>query len=198
MSLQPLVPFLILVIVASVIGMVSGAADGNGVAVHAAAALCCAIICAAGVRINAPYWGAAAAEAPLLEVVHAARRNTRLAALIYAWGAGALFAVYQLSGLDWYHYYQYGLGAALFALGLLTYVHLMGQPGRQSPPPLALTWAHGAAIAGGLTYLIGTGKAWSTRVDWAANAVFLWGGLAIIVLCIIAAVTQARLKHTAA
>jgi hypothetical protein len=61
-------------------------------------------------------------------------------------------------------------------------------------PPAWLTVLHGLAALCALVYLIGTGKLATAKDDWAANDVFLFGGIAILALCVIAAVTQARLK----
>ena len=38
-----------------------------------------------------------------------------LAALVYAWGATAMFAIYSLSGLYWRHWWEYGAGMSLIA-----------------------------------------------------------------------------------
>lgn len=197
MSLQPLIPVLVLALVASVTGMVAGASGEGSWLLVASAGLFTAAVLGVALAVNRPYWTAAAALLPPAEITHAARRNTRLAALVYAWGAAAIMAVYQLSDLAWYHFYQYGLGAALIALGLLVYVHRMAVPDRTPPPPLWATAAHGIAVAAGLAFLLGSGKIWSTRADWAANVVFVFGGVAIIAICILALVTQSRLPPPA-
>jgi hypothetical protein len=119
-----------------------------------------------------------------------------LAALVYAWGASALFAVYSLSDVSWRHAFQYGSGAALFAAGLGIYGYRLGRMQIPSIPPLYLTVFHGLAAAGGLVYLIGGGKLDTVKGDWAANEVFLWGGIAIVALCIISVVTQSRLNRS--
>jgi hypothetical protein len=56
-----------------------------------------------------------------------------------------------------------------------------------------MTLLHAAAAAGGLVYLIGTGKLETLKGDWAANNVFLMGGLAILTISLIAALAQWRL-----
>jgi hypothetical protein len=193
MSLQPLVPAIVIALFASIAVMASAVTGGQSWAVHGAAAIFALVIAGASWRINRPYWREAAGGADTAELVHAGRRNTRLAALTYAWGAAALLLVYQLSGLSWYHSSQYGAGAAVIAAGLLAYVHRLGKPEHAAPPPVAATALHGAAVGGGLVFLVATGKIWSSRPDWVANAVFLWGGLALLAICTVAAAAQGRL-----
>jgi hypothetical protein len=65
-------------------------------------------------------------------------------------------------------------------------------------PPFALTLAHGFAALAGLAFLIGSGKLSTLKDDWAANHVFLFGATGILVLCIIAGISQRRLAAQAA
>ena len=193
-SLQTLVPWIVALLVASVAVMVFGAARGDQTVVAAAAAFFATAMIATAVRINAPAWqksneAASAADAPGL-----ARRNTRLAALVYAWGGAAMLGVYSLAGLSWRHGWQYGLAMAIVAALLLLYVRHLGRQVRPEMPPLALTLLHGAAAAVGLGFLVGSGKLATTKGDWAANDVFLGGGVAIVLLCVVAGVTQSRLS----
>ena len=81
---------------------------------------------------------------------------------------------------------------ALFAAGLALYALRVETAQGSSLPPFSLTVLHGAAVGGGLLYLVGAGKLATTRSDWAANDIFLAGGLAILALCVIAAITQRR------
>lgn len=195
MSLQPLIPALVMALVASVAGMTAGIASGQNWLVPVSAALFAGAIVGVALRVNRPLWtgSAASPEEDAEDLVHAARRNTRLAALTYAWGAAAMFTIYSLSGLTWRHSWQYGLGAALIACGLLWIVHRLGQPQHRMAPPLALTGSHAAAVAGGLAHLVASGAVWTEKSGWAANPVFLAGGFALLALCAVAAVTQMRI-----
>lgn len=197
-SLRPLLPWLLLASALSITMMVLGAGRGDHVLPSLAAGLLVALIVGTGLGVNAPLWsrrtGPAVQPDGLTSVREALRCNVWLAALVYAWGASALFAIYSLSDLTWRHAFQYGSGAALFAAGLGLYGLWLGRGGNHHIPPLALTTLHGLAAAGGLAYLIGTDKLVTARGDWAANEVFLWGGFAIVALCIFSAVTQTRVK----
>jgi hypothetical protein len=164
-----------------------------------AAALFIATVISVALRLNVSLWRAgSAAQAHSATTGPAALRHTiGLAALAYAWGALALFAVYSLTDLAWRHGWQYGLAMTLFAAGLAAYVLRLSHRDKRSVPPLILTLLHGAAATAGLAFLIGTGKLATTKADWAANVVFLWGGLAVVALCAIAAVTQTRISTRA-
>jgi hypothetical protein len=195
-SLRPLLPWLLLASALSTTMMVLGAGRGDRFLPSIAAGLLVALIVGTGLGINAPLWsrttGSAAREDGLALVREALRCNVWLAALVYAWGASALFAVYSLSDVEWRHGFQYASGAALFAASLGIYGFRLGRIKSLSMPPLVLTATHGLAAAGGLIYLIGTGKLDTVKGDWAANEVFLWGGFAIVALCIMSALTQRR------
>lgn len=197
-SLRPLLPWLLLASALSVTMMVLGAGRGDEFLPSLAAGLLVALIAGTGLGINAPLWskttGLAARPDGQLSVREALRCNVWLAALVYAWGASALFAVYSLSDLTWRHAFQYGSGAALFAACIGFYGLRLGRANSLHIPPLILTVIHGIAATGGLIYLIGTDKLSTTKGDWAANEVFLWGGFAIVALCIMSAVTQTRTK----
>ena len=195
LSMKPLVPILVAVLLASVAFMVFGAAGGNQNLVAGAATFFGVAVIVAALRINAPIWQRsnnvdAAVEGPAI-----ARRNTRLAALVYAWGGAAMLGVYSLSGLSWRHGWQYGLAMATVAALLMLYVRRLGNQPRPEMPPLALTLLHGLAAAAGLGFLVGTGKLATTKGDWAANDVFLCGGIVILALCIMSAITHLRLSR---
>ena len=191
-SLRPLVPWLVLAAAVSVTTMVLSAGRGDRLSPALAAGLLAVVVVAAALWLNAPRWSVrhSASEAEASKAVVVA--NIHLAALVYAWGAAALFAVYSLSDLVWRHAWQYGLGAALFAAGLALYARSVDAAAGSDLPPLLLTVLHGLAVGGGLVYLVGTGKLATQRADWAANEVFLAGGFAILALCVIAAITQLR------
>lgn len=195
-SLRPLLPWLLLASALSITMMVLGAGRGDQFLPSLAAGLLVALVVGTGLGINAPLWskttGAAARQDGRSAIREALRCNVWLAALVYAWGASALFAVYSLSDLTWRHAFQYASGAAVFAACIGLYGLRFGRSNNLNVPPLVLTAIHGVAVAGGLIYLIGTEKLTTTKGDWAANEVFLWGGFAIIALCLMSAVTQTR------
>ncbi len=195
-SLRPLLPWLLLASALSVTMMVLGAGRGDGFLPSLAAGILAALVVGTGLGINAPLWsgssGPAARPDGQVAIREVLRCNVWLAALVYAWGASALFAVYSLSDVVWRHAFQYGFGAALFAACIGLYGLRLGRAGNVKLPPLALTIVHGLAAAGGLAYLIGADKLATEKGDWAANEVFLWGGFAIVALCIMSAVTQTR------
>jgi hypothetical protein len=199
-SLRPLLPWLLLASALSITMMVLGAGRGDEFLPSLAAGLLVALVVGTGLGINAPLWskrnGPAARPDGQVSIREALRCNVWLAALVYAWGASALFAIYSLSDLTWRHAFQYGSGAALFAACIGIYGLWLGRANNAHVPPLSLTIVHGLAAAGGLTYLIGTGKLATVKGDWAANEVFLWGGMAIVALCIMSAMTQTRIRHS--
>lgn len=195
-SLRPLLPWLLLASALSTTMMVLGAGRGDRVLPALSAGLLVALVVGTGLGINAPLWSRAARTIAGQQGPAAAREALRcniwLAALVYAWGASALFAVYSLSDLVWRHAFQYGLGAAVFGACLGIYGFMLGRRQSLAIPPLVLTAVHGVAVAGGLAYLIAAGKLATRKGDWAANEVFMWGGFAIIALCLLSAVTQTR------
>lgn len=194
-SLRPLLPWLLLASALSTTMMVLGAGRGDHFLPSLAAGLLVALVVGTGLGINAPLWsktnGAAGRPASVREAL---RCNVWLAALVYAWGASALFAIYSLSDLVWRHAFQYGSGAAVFAACIGLYGVWLGRANNLHVPPLFLTALHGLAAAGGLVYLIGADKLATAKGDWAANEVFLWGGLAIVALCVMSAMTQTRVR----
>ncbi|MCC7252794.1 hypothetical protein [Hyphomicrobium sp.] len=182
----------------SITMMVLGAGRGDRFLPSLAAGLLVALVVGTGLGINAPLWskstGSAARPDGQESIREAVRCNVWLAALVYAWGASALFAIYSLSDVVWRHAFQYGLGAAIFAACIGLYGYWLGRANNRHVPPLFLTAVHGLAAAGGLVYLVGADKLATLKGDWAANEVFLWGGIAIIALCLMSAVTQTRIK----
>ena len=199
MSLQHRIPWLIAALVSSVAGMVSGAQSGVPFIVVLAALLYALVVIATAVEINRPLWKLDRSEISSGTAPVAVRRNLRLLALVYGWGAAAMFGVYSFSGIRWQHGWQYGSALALIALLFLLYVHMIdGSDGplrrpRQLPTVQKLTVLHGAGAVAGLGYLMLSGKLWSTKADWAGSVIFLAGSLAVAALCLIAAITQSRL-----
>jgi len=203
MSLQPLVPALIALLALSSGAMTWSAWQRSEIGSMIAAAVYSAAVLAAAWWINRPLLakGPPNQTSPSIEpLIHASRRNARLMALTYAWGSLALLAVYKLSGLKWQHGWQYGSAMAVVAGALLLYVHKLGDP---KTPLRSLTsldatsyaaLAQAIAAAGGLVFLVTSGKLWSGKQDWAANHVFIAGGLAIAGISLLAFLVHRRLR----
>jgi hypothetical protein len=193
-------------LIASVFGQWAGAATSDRRLTFAYAAFACVALVAAAVFANVKAWRArryprSERDAALMpSSAHAiAEMNARLIGTAYAWGGASMLAVYQLSGLKWQHGWQYGCGMALVALGAFLYARQLAVEGKQSePPPLhanatRLTALHAFAVAAGLLWLFFSGKLATPKPDWAANAVFVAGGIALVFLSDIAVAMQARL-----
>lgn len=193
MSLQPLIASVAAALLLSAGGMAYGAAVNMRLVTMLAALAYALVVLVVAWRVNRAAW-AAADDASAATLFHTMRRNTRLAALVYAWAAAAFFAVYGWTEVRWQHGFQYGTAAALIAGGFLYYVHRLGNDPSAEPPAPALTLLHGGAVVVGLVFLISAGKLESAKGDWPANYIFLFGGLAIAGLCYMAFMTQRRLR----
>ena len=125
--------------------------------------------------------------------------NAGLIALAYGWGAAAMTTVYTWTGLVWQHGLQYAAGMGTIALLLALYARGLARPDSVLRSPVAqrfmlrLTLAHATAAAAGVAMLFVSGKLKSGRGDWAANIVFVIGGVTVFALSIMAATTQHRL-----
>lgn len=139
------------------------------------------------------------AEAAEEDAVSIARKNAKLFATSYIWGGMAMLAVYTLTQLRWQHGWQYALGMFVLAAVTIVFAVILNQPSSKTRAKAMafasfLTKVQGAAALAGLVFLVGTGKLASTRADWAANYVFLFGGIAIAVLSGIALRSHRVLK----
>jgi hypothetical protein len=202
MSLQRLMPWICAALGASVAVMVAGTRLGRPELSAAAAGLFALSMVAIGWLVNRPLWRLDSASVTMNAApAVAARRNARLMAITYAWGAAAMLAAYTLTGLRWYHAWQYGLAMTLLAALLFLYAIDIGREGsRLRQPPfllgaLSLTVVQGAGALVGALFLIVSGKLATPRPDWAANHIFFAGGLAIAALSAIAAITQGKLAR---
>jgi hypothetical protein len=202
-SLQQIVPWLLALQLSTITGMMLTARAGLTAATGLLAAAFVAGAVAASMRANAPYWrgedGAGLDSQPFL----AARRNTRLAAITYAWAALAMQALYttSLTGLRWHHGWQYAIAFALLAFGAFLLARALGPQAasashlhlRRMTAPLAVAQAIVAAL--GLVYLAGSGKLLLHRADWAANIIFVSAALAIMILSAISLRTHVALMR---
>lgn len=145
---------------------------------------------AAAVAAIAVVLAAFAPDSRRAAAVPAWRRDDSLAAMLYAWGAAAMFGVYGLSGLWWRHGWQYGSAMALVAAGLYAYAR---QPS-EARHAFWLAVIHGLLAVAALVFLCVSGKLSAGKPDWAANQIFVAGSLAILVLCLNSA--RARMTHS--
>lgn len=200
MSIEPFIPWLLAAFVPAIFGQVVGASVGSPWISGSAALFLPIMTTAVAFKVNAPYWSAASPRG-LDAVAGAARRNARLMA--WAWAAGALsmLAVYKLSGLKWQHGWQYGAGMLLiaiagfaYALGIAAPESSLRRPGYLNAAAM-LVAAQGIAAIAGVMILVLSGKVASVKGDWAANIIFVAGGITITMLSAIAVRTHARLSH---
>jgi hypothetical protein len=199
MSLQKLIPWLIGAMAISLAAMVSGAWSGMPMLTSLGALLFALAMVATSWHINRPLLNMPAGDDMVDTLRTAVRRNARMLGIIYLWGSAGLLAIYRGTSLRWQHGVQYTIGMALIGLLIFVWVRRAGRPRSRLVGPRGLTLAlraatvHALAAVGGLVFLIGSGKLASTRGDWAANQVFLAGGLAVVGVSIIAILTHLHL-----
>ena len=191
MSSLTILPWVLISVLTSVLAMVYAVSHGSSSLSFCAALAFSLFMIIAGFVTNRGYW---TVQSTLHEGAQAQRQaarvagvNARLMGTTYVWGAIALMAIYSLTQLRWQHGWQYALGMA--CLGVVSFVFavlLEKKDARQLPALLnvakLLTIIQAAGATLGLVYLIGSGKMASLRPDWAANHIFLFGGLAIAFL----------------
>jgi len=201
MSLQRVLPWLVLALFASVVVMIVGAGRDQSMVTGLAAGTFAALAIAIGLGLNQPLWTLDAHRITPEAAPVAAQRNAKLMALVWAWGAAAMAGVYTLGGLRWQHDWQYGSGMALIALFTWGFGLSIARAERPQTRQmllwrgLQLTVFQGVGAAGGVIYLLATGKLMSFRPDWAASQIFLAGGVAIALLSAMAVITQRRLAR---
>jgi hypothetical protein len=179
-SLAPLMPpWLPGALLMSVFGQILGAQTGRGAMSVAAAALIPLVLIAAAWRLN---------RVPFADAESAARHNGMLQAWAWGTGAASMLGVYLLSGLKWQHGWQYGTGMALIAVLAFWFAR---RPRWLNAAAVAVA-LQGAAAAIGLAVLAGSGKLASVKGDWAANVIFVAGGVAIAVLSVMAVAAHRR------
>lgn len=205
MSIKSRLVALVLAMIVSAAVMVWASASGARFTCLGAAVGFAIIAIEAAIATNRPLWANAAAavradaEAPF----QASRQNAKLMAAIYAWGALAIFSIYGLTELWWFHSWQYGSAMALIGAALLGFVHMLGdresqfrtQTALDVSAMLAIAQSWGLAVA--LGFLVASGKFASARPDWPANQVFMAGGSALIVISVASAITHLKLRRAA-
>ena len=200
MALRPFLPWLIASLVPTVLGQVIGASVSAPWISGTAALFLPVMTILVGLKLNAPYWGEEQVHRDSEILIAASERNACLIA--WTWGAGgiSMLAVYLLSGLKWQHGWQYGSGMVLIAGLGYVYARSLGSRGSPMRRPQFLTAAaliaaaQGVAAIAGVMIIVMSGKVMSQRGDWAANIIFVAGGLTMTVLSAIAVRTWARLN----
>lgn len=201
MSLSRLIPALVVLLATSLAIMLWGASQGIHALSATGAVLAAGSLTAAGYLVNSPFWRLEPSRVSPVAAPIAGRRNARLMALGYGWGGATLLAVYTVSGLRWQHGWQYASAMALIAGVLFAYAVAIGDEQSRLRAPrwqltaLRLTILQGALALGGVGWLMLSGKIHSAKADWAANHVFVAGGLAIAVLSAVAGYTHHRLQR---
>ncbi len=165
-----------------------------------AAMTCISLISVAFVR-NRPLWDTAMAKMPTerFEVLRTASANARFMGFAYAWGSLSISSMYYLTDLYWYHAYQYSLYLAVPAIISLVFARVLRsskgsgytEGNLRLSKQLALLQAF--AMCGVVLYILVSGKLGVIRKDWAADHVFFWGAIALLVLSILALAVQWRL-----
>jgi hypothetical protein len=198
MPLRPMLPAVLLAFALSLLIGVLSVARGASVPLGIAAALFSLQVLVTLWRINAPLWSGAAPGTG----IDWAWSNTMLAAIVYAWGAAAMFTLYSLTGLHWQHWWQYGAGMALLAgAALLCARYLASDRSRYDRTTslnilMTITAAQVVSVVGALVYLVATGKLDTPKTDWAANHVFITGSVTIGIISIVSLLAHRR--YTAA
>jgi hypothetical protein len=202
MSLSRIAPYLLMALAASAMLFIRAA--GMGVREWAlAAALIAPLSLALGALvISLPHWSAPQVDLKSEEAFAQARRTARLFSIGFAWGATAMFGTYSsgMTTLKWQHGWQYGAGMALLAGLCFAYAVALGRSGgggaRSARVQRAVMWLTilmGIGAAAGVAWLVMSGKIVTVRPDWAANYLFLAGGLAISTLSAVAVATKVKM-----
>lgn len=127
-----------------------------------------------------------------------ARANSGWLALVFGWGAAAFMCAYGLTDLYWQHWWQYGLGMLLLA-GIALALRI-GLSSATAPlaDRMALQWLArftavlAAGAQAGLVFLVASGKLSAAKPDWLANHIFMAGGVAVVLIALIAVASHYR------
>ena len=201
MPLRPMLPVILLAFVVSIMVAVLAAGRGSGLTLALAVALFALQMLFVALRLNAPFWGSKppATEAPA--TVTCAQSNAVLAALVYAWGAIAMLAIYSLTALSWRHWWQYGAAMLLIAGAICLYAYVLtaGRESYRSARALkvlaGLTTAQGIAVVVAILWLLLSGKIYTPRGDWAANEIFIGGAAMLAILSAVSVLTLRKLTR---
>jgi len=176
---------------ASIGVMVAGAMTGSPGLTYAGGGLFLLAALAVGGKI----WRAASAVTPREAV---ALSFANLIASAWGWAGLAMLACYYLTDLSWQHAWQYGAAMLLIAAGITAYARARRQPGSRLAAPDAATAMRGVTALQGIAALVGvvilllSGKVEAQGRDWAANVVFIAGGLTLFALSAMAVLAERR------
>lgn len=127
-----------------------------------------------------------------------AARFARVIALAWAWAGAAMLGAYYLTALSWQHAWQYGLAMLLIAAGLVWYAGRRSDPAGPWARPDRVRLVRVATALQGLAAIVSvlllsiSGKVQPDGRDWAANIVFIAGGLALFSLSMAALRAERR------
>lgn len=192
-GVRPPIGFVVAGLLLTAAGMAVAVNAADKVVSGSAAAAAALILVSAGLATNRTFWRQGQTVEPPIDATAALLTTTLLTTLTYAWASIALFAVYVGTPLRWQHGWQYASAMALIAAGHVIYIrHLssMSDAGPATRPAVGLAGLQGAAAVTALAWLVASGKLATTKGDWAANQVFLAGGVAIAALSAIIVVTH--------
>lgn len=119
------------------------------------------------------------------------RGFSELLALTCLWAATSLYLCYGASALRWQHGHQYALGFLVLGTAHGLFFWLLNHHGSLERLSHIVRWALRGLLlevllsAAALIWLIGSGKLWTIKKDWAANDVFLASGFAVLGLAYI-------------
>jgi len=201
MPLRAVMPVMLLALVVSTVVAVLAAGRGSGWTLALAVALFAIQMLFVALRLNAPLWASSPPTAEGPAIVVCVQNNAVLAALVYAWGATAMLAIYSLTALWWRHWWQYGVAMLLIAGAIFLYAYVLGA-GREpyrSPRALevlvSLTAAQGVAVVVAILWLVLSGKIYTPRDDWAANEIFFGGAAMLAVQSAVSILTYRKLAR---
>lgn len=189
---HPLTPLLValgVLLAVSVAGQMVGSVNNSAELSYFSAFAFAAGVLKAAWQVNRPWWSVKLTgdigPVPRDTQPRLATINAALLSLGFVWGAASMFGVYLGTPLKWQHGWQYGTILALAAVGTYAvYRNLAGlwdaeMLNRLTWSTLILCWT----VGGALFWLAGTGKLLSRKPDWAANIIFVTGGLIICGVC---------------
>ncbi len=204
MPLRPMLPVILLAFLVSIMVAVLAAGRGSAWTLALAVALFAMQMLFVALRLNLPFWGSSPPPTEMPATVACAQNNAVLAALVYAWGAIAMLAVYSLTALTWRHWWQYGAAMLLIAGAIFLYAHLLpaGRESHRSARALevlvGLTAVQGLAVVVVILWLLLSGKIYTPRGDWAANEIFIGGAAMLAIVSAISVLTLRKLTRAAA
>ena len=183
--------WLFLTALISIAAMVIGAISSN----QDLAAMAGAMFAGVGAIVG---WRFAVPERPDTNGHALAVRFARLIAAAWAWAGFAMLACYYLTDLTWQHAWQYGIGMLLVAGLVWQYAEARTKPSSRFADATwvaAARWTtrmQGVAALAGVIILALSGKLDPDKQDWAANIVFVAGGLTIFALSMAALRAERR------